>query len=79
MIHLSYYGKYHKANSNRTNEENKHTGWEERTKNKNAFIWGFFYSGEVKGTILQAHFKCKDLSQTFLKGVKERAEGKQNT
>lgn len=29
-------------------------GWEERIKNKNAFNWGFFYSREVKGTILKA-------------------------
>ena len=35
-------------------------GWKERIKNKNAFILGFFYSREVKGTsILNARISAK--------------------
>ena len=47
-------------------------GWEERIKNKNAFILGFFYSTEVKGTsILNARISAKPFWKRSRKSKRE--------
>lgn len=41
MIHLSYYGKYHKANSNRTNEKINIQAGKKELKTKMHSFGGF--------------------------------------